>query len=125
MSKCQYILERDLPPAATPEEIAQVRQACDQRATAGLGRSAKESLSKWCMPEVHLRGAIIRHITQGKRMFRKYRDDFSGNLIPRDVQANVTLPIGLDVYVEIALMDEGMVIIYAHDHTPGKLRLPQ
>jgi hypothetical protein len=125
MKKCQYILEHDLPPKATADEIAQVRNACDQRATASLGRSAKESVSRWCMPEAQLRGAIIRHITQGKRMFHKYKNDFSGDVIPRDVQANVTLPIGSDVYVEVALMDEGMVIIYAHDHTPTKLRLPQ
>ena len=57
-------------------------------------------------------------------MFHKYKDDFSGDLIPRDVQANVTLSVGFDVYVEVALMDEGMIIIYAHDHTPEKL-LPQ
>jgi len=125
MPKCQYILEHDLPPAATKEEIEQIRNACDQRATASLGRSAKESISKWRIPEAQLRGAIIRHITLGKRMFRKYKNDFSGDLIPRDVQANVTLPIGTDVYVEVALMEKGMVIIYAHDHTPGKLRLPQ
>ncbi len=125
MQKCQYVLEHYLPPVATSEEIAQVRSACDQRGTASLGRSAKESISKWRVPEEQLRGAIIRHITQGKRMFRKYKNDFSGDLIPCDVQANVALPTGIDVYVEIALMEEGMVIIYAHDHTPGKLRLPR
>ncbi len=124
MQKCQYIREHDLPPPATAEEIAQVRNACDQRGTASFGRSAKESLSRWQVPEVQLRGAIIRHITLGRRMFHKYKDDFSGDLIPRDVQANVTLSVGFDVYVEVALMDEGMIIIYAHDHTPEKL-LPQ
>jgi hypothetical protein len=58
-------------------------------------------------------------------MFHKYKDDFSGDLIPRDFQANVTLADGLDIYVEVKLMDEGMIIILAHDHKPGKFRLPQ
>jgi len=62
---------------------------------------------------------------QGKRIFHKYKNDFSGDLIPDDVPANVTLSNGVDVYVEIALMGEGIIIIYAHDHTPRKLRLPQ
>jgi hypothetical protein len=125
VSKCQYILERDLPPLATADEIAHVRAACDQRVTAGLGDSAKESIAKWTTSEAALRGSIIRHITAHKKVFHKFKDDRSGDLIPRDVQANVTLSAGFDVYVEIALMDEGMIIIYAHDHTPGKLLLPQ
>ena len=58
-------------------------------------------------------------------MFHKFKDDHSGTLIPKDVQANITLSTGSDVYVEVALMDEGMIVIYAHDHTPGKSRLPQ
>ncbi len=125
MQKCQYIREHDLPPPATAEEIAQVRNACDQRGTASFGRSAKESLSLWRISEAQIRGSLIRHITLGRRVFHKYKNDSSGDLIPRDVQANVTLPAGFDVYVEVALMGEGMIIIYAHDHTPGKLLLPQ
>lgn len=125
MSKCQYILEYDLPPPATEDEIAQVRNACDQRVTAYLGHSAKESLSQWRIPEVQLRGAIIRHIMLRRRMFHKYKNDFSGDLICHHVQANVTISDGFDVYVEVVLMEDGMIIIYSHDHTPGKLRLPQ
>ena len=125
MQKCQYIRESDLPPPASAAEVAHVRAACDQRAKTGLGRSAKGSIALWCISEAHLRGAIIRHINAGKRMFHKFKDDYSGALIPNDVQANVTLSTGSDVYVEVALMDEGMIIIYAHDHTLGKSRLPQ
>lgn len=126
MSKCQYILEYDLPPPATEDEIARVsRNACDQRVTAYLGHSAKESLSQWRIPEVQLRGAIIRHIMLRRRMFHKYKNDFSGDLILHHVQANVTISDGFDVYVEVVLMEDGMIIIYSHDHTPGKLRLPQ
>jgi len=125
MQKCQYILERDLPPLATADEIAHIKGACDQRATTELGHSAKESIADWRIPEVHLRGAISRHIKDGKRMFHKYRDDGSGQLLPNHVQANVTLSCGLDIYVEVVLMQDAMIIIYAHDHSPGKLRLPQ
>lgn len=125
MVKCQYILEHDLPPPATESEIAHIRKACDQRATAELGRSAKESITQWRIPEAQLRGAIIRHINGAKRIFHKYMQDGSGRLIPNDVQANITLDAGHDIYVEIALMEESMIIIYAHDHNPGKPRLPQ
>ncbi len=124
-SKCQYILECDLPPPANEIEIEHVKCACDQRATAELGFSAKKSISQWRIFEVQLRGAVIRHITAGRRIFHKFSDDGTGTLLTRHVQANVTLPTGLDVYVEAVLMDRGMIIIYAHEHTPGKLRLPQ
>lgn len=60
-----------------------------------------------------------------RRMFHKYKNDFSGDLILHHVQANVTISDGFDVYVEVVLMEDGMIIIYSHDHTPGKLRLPQ
>ena len=58
-------------------------------------------------------------------MFQKYKDDGSGELLPKHIQANITLPIGFDVYVEVVLMESSMIIIYAHEHTPGKLLLPQ
>jgi hypothetical protein len=125
MAKCQYIRENDLPPSATQDEVTHVRHACDQRATAQLGYSAKQSTAKWRLPEVQLRGAIIRHIAAGKKMFHKYKDDGSGDLLLGHVQANITLPIGFDIYVEVILMEKDMIIMYAHDHTLGKLRLPQ
>lgn len=125
VQKYQYILESDLPPLATHDEIARINRACDQRATTELGYSAKRSIATWQILEVQLRGAISRHIKAGKRMFHKYRDDGSGKLLPNHVQANVTLASGPDVYVEVVLMEDAMIIVYAHDHTPGKFRLPQ
>jgi hypothetical protein len=83
MQKCQYIRECDLPPLASAAEIAHIRAACDQRAKAGLGYSAKQSIALWRVPEAQLRGAIIRHINAGRRMFHKFKDDFSGTLIRR------------------------------------------
>ena len=125
MQKCQYIRESDLPPLASAAEIAKIRAACDQRATASLGYSAKQSITSWRLPEVQLRSAVIRHINRGKRMFHKFSDDGTGRLLPGHVQANVTLSAGPDIYVEVVLMQDSMIIIYAHDHTPGKSRLPQ
>ena len=125
MEKCQYIRESDLPPLASAEQIAQIRAACDQRAMAELGFSAKKSIAAWQIQEVQLRGAVIRHINAGKRLFHKYKDDGSGKLLLNHVQANVTLHSGPDIYVEAVLMQDALIILYAHDHTPGKLRLPQ
>ena len=125
MEKCQYILERDLPSSATADEIARVEKACSQRATAELGRSAKASIATWSIPEYALRGDIIRHIKAGKRVFHKYKDNRTGELIPDDVQANVTLSAGFDIYVEVWLVDDTMIVVYAHDHRPDEPRLPQ
>jgi hypothetical protein len=125
MEKCQYILERDLPSSASAEELARITTACSQRATVQLGRSAKESLASWSIPEYTLRGAIIRHIKDGKKVFHKIKDYRTGELIEDDVQANVTLSDGFDVYVEIWLENDILIVIYAHDHNPGQPRLPQ
>ena len=49
----------------------------------------------------------------------------NGELIPDDVQANVTLSAGFDIYVEVWLVDDTMIVVYAHEHRPGDPRLPQ
>ena len=82
-------------------------------------------MAAWQIQEVQVRGAISRHIKDGKRMFHKYRDYGSHQILANHVQANVTLSCGPDIYVEVVLMQDAMIIVYAHDHTPGKLRLPQ
>jgi hypothetical protein len=125
MEKCRYILERDLPSQASGEELVQVENACNQHKFVRFGRTAKEWLANSSVPECQLRGAIIRHIKAGKRVFHKYKDDGSGQLIERDVQANITIFDGHDIYVEIALEGDTLIILYAHEHTPGKPRLPK
>jgi hypothetical protein len=75
--------------------------------------------------EAPLRGAIIRHIKQGRRMFRKFDRDHPGHLLQGHIQANISLLEDLDIYVEVILMEQDMIIIYAHDHTPGRYLLPQ
>ena len=79
----------------------------------------------WCVPECEMRGAIIRHIKAGKRVFHKFKADRSDDLIDNDVQANVALSEGFDIYVEIWLADAKMIVVYAHDHRTGEPRLPQ
>ena len=46
-------------------------------------------------------------------------------LIPNHLQANISLFEDLDIYVEMVLMHNEIIIINAHDHTPNVPRLPQ
>jgi hypothetical protein len=125
MEKCQYILECNLPSLATGGELARIAEACHDRSTVRYGRSAKEAMANWSIPEQQIRNAITRHIELGRKFFHKLQFGSKTDLIPNDVQANVTLVDGFDVYIEIAIEDGILIIIYAHEHYPGKPRLPQ
>ena len=125
MEKCQYILERDLPSPATAEELAHVQNACSQRGLVVWGFSAKDFMATESVPEYELRGALMRHIRDGKRVFHKFNDDGSGQLLDKDVQANVTLSGGSEIYIEVFIEDDSMIQINAHKHRPGKRLLPQ
>jgi hypothetical protein len=122
MQKCQYILEQDLPPLGQESQIKHVKNACDMN-KAPLGPSALSYTLLWKIHESQLRGAIVRHIEAGKRIFRKFAPG-SRRLLEKNLQANVSLPDGPDVYVEMVLMNNQMIILNAHNHTPGP-RLPQ
>jgi hypothetical protein len=125
MQKCQYILEQDLPPRAGPDQIKHVQRACELD-KARLGQSAKSyTAHRWRVHESQLRGAILSHIAAAKRVFLKFAQDGSRNLLPNHLQANVSLFEDLDIYVEMVLMQNEIIIINAHDHTPGVPRLPQ
>ena len=67
----------------------------------------------------------MRHIRDGKRVFHKFNDDGSGQLLDKDVQANVTLSGGSEIYIEVFIEDDSMIQINAHKHRPGKRLLPQ
>jgi hypothetical protein len=125
MEKCQYILERNLPSLASADELARIATACRDSSTVRYGRSAKEAMAAWSVPESEIRKAIIRHIEAGKKVFHKLKFGSKTELIPNDVQANVTIGDDFDVYVEIAIEDGILIIIYAHDHKYGQPRLPQ
>jgi hypothetical protein len=125
MRKCQYILEQDLPPRAGADQIKHVQRACELD-KARLGQSAKSyTAHRWRVHESQLRGAILSHISAAKRIFLKFAQDGSSSLLPNHLQANVSLFEDLDIYVEMVLMQNEIIIINAHDHTPNVPRLPQ
>jgi hypothetical protein len=125
MQKCQYILEQDLPQLAGESQIKHVQRACELD-KARLGQSAKSyTAHRWRVHESQLRGAIISHITVARRIFLKFAQDGSRSIIPNHLQANVSLLDDLDIYVEMVLMQNEIIIINAHDHTPNVPRLPQ
>ena len=125
MEKCQYILEENLPPLAGEAQIKHVQRACELD-KARLGQSAKSySAYRWHVHESQLRGAILDHISEGRRVFLKFAQPGGGATIPNHLQANISLFEDLDIYVEMVLMQNELIIINAHDHTPGVPRLPQ
>jgi hypothetical protein len=125
MEKCQYILERNLPSLASADELAHIATACRDSFTVRYGRSAKQAMANWSVPEEEIRKAIIRHVETGKKVFRKFKLGSKTEFIPDDVQANVSLSDDHDIYVEIWLEQETLIVIYSHDHNPGMPRLPQ
>ena len=125
MEKCQYILEQNLPPLAAANQIKHVQTACELD-KARLGGSARSyAARRWRVHESQLRGAVISHISSQKRVYLKFAQDGSNNLLPNHLQANVTLFDDLDIYVEMVLMQNEIIILYAHDHPEGTPRLPQ
>jgi len=75
--------------------------------------------------ESERRGAILDHISEGRRVFLKFAQPGGGAIIPNHLQANVSLFEDLDIYVEMVLMQNEIIILNAHDHTPNVPRLPQ
>ena len=125
MQECQYILEQDLPPQAGVDQIKHVQRACELD-KARLGQSAKSyTAHRWHVHESQLRGSILGHIAAERRVFFKFAQDGSRRLLPNHLQANVSLFEDLDIYAELVLMQNEIIIIYAHDHTPNVPRLPQ
>jgi len=125
MKKCQYIPEGCLPPLASGSQIGQVKCACELD-KARLGQSARSyAANRWRVHESQLRGAIIDHISAGKRVFLKFAQPGGRALLPDHLQANVSLFEDFDIYVEMVLMQNELIIINAHDHTPNVPRLPQ
>ncbi len=125
MQKFQYILEENLPPLAGEAEIKHVQRACELD-KARLGQSAKSyTAHRWRVHESQLRGAVLDHISEGRRIFLKFAQAGGGAIIPNHLQANVSLFEDLDIYVEMVLMQNETIIINAHDHTPNVPRLPQ
>lgn len=124
MEKCQYIHASFLPSQASAEELRRIEAACSQRSNVVFKGTANDWLEKNSTPESALRDAIICHIRAGKKIFHKYKFGSKTELIDDDVQANVTISEGIDIYVEIWIESEDLITVYAHDHKPGP-RIPQ
>jgi hypothetical protein len=108
---------------ADNEEVEFVRQICrDGRALLRRGPTERYLDQVWLVPRFRLGIAVFEHIELKRKVFAKF--DVDGRLISGKMHANVTLTEDLNVYVEIELRGQEVVILAAHSHMPG-LRLPQ
>jgi len=111
------------PLIAEAEEVEHVRQICrDGRAIVRRGLTERYLDQVWCVPRVRLGIAVSEHIELKRKVFAKL--DADGRRLLGKMHANVTLAEDMDVYVEIELRGDEVVILAAHNHMSG-MRLPQ
>ena len=123
MSRYQLAHEY-LPPEADVEQAEKVKRACDWDKVR-FGQSAKQNLLHvWKISETQIRNAISAHIEQRRKVFKKYASESPGILLPNNLQANVSIYDGKDVYVEMILTEKVFIIVNAHEHMTIR-RLPQ
>jgi hypothetical protein len=114
---------KGVPPIANAESVEYVRQVCRAgRAYIRRGTTERYLDQVWCVPRTRLALAVAEHVELKRKVFVKL--DADGQCLDGKMQANVTLAEAIDVYVEIELRGSQIVILAAHNHTPG-LRLPQ
>lgn len=123
MSKYQLSHMATLPPEAENDLVEKVKRACKWDKVS-LGGSAQFHLEFWRIGVATLRQAVCEHIEKGRKIFRKYDPKTSGKLLESNLQANVTLFDGKEIYVEMILTAGVRVILNAHEHATSK-RLPQ
>ena len=113
-----------IPPIADAESVEHVRQICRGSGQALIRRGLTERYldQVWCVPRFRLVESVAEHIELKRKVFKKL--DVDGRCLDCKMQANVTLAEDIDVYVEIELRGNQIVILAAHNHTPG-IRLPQ
>ncbi|MDD4101781.1 MAG: hypothetical protein PHU80_04025 [Kiritimatiellae bacterium] len=125
MTQCQSSQGGKLLPEADAGQIAKVKQACDWDKVR-LGASAQGNVIYWRIGVETLRQAVRDHIEKGRKVFRKPDPDNPGKLLSLNLQANVTLFEGKDIYVEMILTPSVFIILNAHEHTSSaRERLPQ
>ena len=113
----------NLLPMADAESIEHVRQICRAgQAIIRRGPTERYLDQVWHVPRMRLGVAVAEHIELKRKIFKK--QDVDGQCLDGKMQANVTLAEEIDVYVEIELRGNQIVILAAHSHTPG-FRLPQ
>ena len=123
MTECQSAYGSRLPPEATGDQIQKVRQACEWDKIR-LGSTAQFYVNYARISSHVLRVAVLRHITEGRKIFRKHKPNEPQTLLENNLQATVTMYEGKDIYVEMILTKGVIVILNAHEHTT-LLRLPQ
>lgn len=125
MEKYQSSQGGQLPPEADAGQVEKVRQACAWDKV-HLGPSAQGNVNYWRIGVATLRQAVRDHIEKGRKVFRKPDPKNPGKLLALNLEANVTLFEGKDVYVEMILTETVFIILNAHEHTvPYNQRLPQ
>lgn len=115
-----------LPPLADANEVEHVRRICAE-GRAFLSRrdncqTERYLMQVWHVPVVRLAAAVAEHIELKRKVFAKFDQD--GRRLAGKMHANVTLAEEKDIYVEIELRGDVVVILAAHSHNTAS-RLPQ
>jgi hypothetical protein len=112
--------------SAKSEDIKIVLDACRSR-QALISRKQNKRTERllqqvWRTSFDRLQAAIVEHIELRRKVFCKHGDD--GVILDGCFEANITIFDGLNVYVEIKIRQQTIVILAAHSHYTASL-LPQ
>jgi hypothetical protein len=114
-----------LPRLADANEVEHVRRICAEGRANISNRNNRQTqrylLQVWKVPVLRLAAAVAEHIEFKRKVFVKTECDGSRGKM---MHASVTLAEELDVYVEIELRGDEVVILAAHSHYTAN-RLPQ
>ena len=127
MSQCESSQESWPPPEADPNQVRRVTLAYNLKLLQ-LGSTAQSNVdNNWRIHPSVLRKAVYDHIeTHKRKVYLKYDEKCPGQLLESHLQANVELFEDREIYVEMVLKKNAIVILYAHDHfTKFGDRLPQ
>lgn len=110
-------------PCASPEQTKIIFDAC-RRKEAFVSRKRDKQTERllqqvWRASFEQLQEAVAEHVEQNRKIFLKHGSD--GRLLDGLFEANVTLYSELDIYVEIEIRCQEIVILAAHNHTTNPL----
>lgn len=111
---------------AKPEDVEIVLNVCRGRqamiSRAQNRRTERYLQQVWHATFNHLQGAIVEHIELKRKVYCKCGHD--GRLLNGCLQANVALREDLEIYVEMRIEIDQIVILAAHNHDTSN-HLPQ
>lgn len=114
------------PLLADESQIQIILRVCECRQAMLSRRDSQQTeryLLQVCQVKIERLGeSIAEHIKRGRKIYKKC--DAGGKLLTGKLQANVTLIEDLDIYVEMEIKGENLVILAAHSHYASN-RLPQ